>query len=192
MSLDAVILGIVVTLLTTELWSWLEPLALAIARCAGVRAVKRGRPDHTEEWVEDIKHRPGQLLKAAAALWLFVSAILPVGWTTLNLPSLLARLSSIAMPIGIRLAIWSRALARLGSAAVAALLDTSARDARGVPLGVRLFVALLPRHARSRYREELTAEWCEIGSRHERMMWNLHLIVYAPRIAILLRRAQRK
>jgi hypothetical protein len=188
--------GIVAGLVATELSAWAEWAAYPITRLAARRHAKRSGQDHQAEWIDDVRRRPGQVLKLVSAVWLLAGTVLPAGWTSLNLPSL-SRLVIARTGAAVTWAkIHARALGALGVGFLALVRNgRGARIANGdyrTPMIIRLALAALPALQRDRYWEELTAEYYVEPVAVRRLAFGFGVVIAAPRLSFALRRSARR
>jgi hypothetical protein len=182
--MTGIILGVVIAVVAAE--------ALEVTRWGAERIVVwaarrwRGRTgvDHTKEWLDDLKERPGSTLKLITALWLALGTIVPADWLSLNLPSLWR----MALP-GLRTVAEARdALANL----VRARFDNFSADTSIGWLhlmAVRAAASLLPEARREGYLDEWKAElvWMPRGARTG---FCASVLAGSPRLAIFVRLAR--
>ena len=83
-----VLLGAAIAMLAAEALDICRWYAERIVVWAAKRWKERNGIDHAEEWLDDLKERPGNILKLISAVWLALGAVVPPDWLTLGLPSL--------------------------------------------------------------------------------------------------------
>lgn len=181
-----VLLGVAIAMLAAEALDISRWGAERIVVWAAQRWKDRSGIDHTKEWLDDLKERPGNILKLLSAVWLAMGAIVPPDWLTLNAPSLW------------RAARPYRYTAAEVRAVLIGLVRARVRDfgtetglGRLHLLAIRAAASLLPEGQRTRFRQEWEAEIFAVPNRI-RMGFCLSLIAGAPRLAIFVRFARRR
>lgn len=182
--MTGIILGILIAAVAAETLEISRWGAERIVVWAARRWRDRTGVDHTKEWLDDLKERPGSTLKLITALWLALGTIVPADWLTLNLPSLWR----MALP-GLRTAAELRdALANLARARFGNFSASTSIGWLHV-MAVRAAASLLPEAHREVYLEEWKAELVWIP-RDARTAFCASLLAGSPRLAIFVRLAR--
>jgi len=181
---NSVVIAILISLLVNELLGFTDWLADRIVRRAARRWSNRTGHDHLDDWRDDLAHSPGRLFKLVTASWLLLGTIVGPERLTLNLPSLwrLSRpLRALAHTAGKNLEAVSRRQLRR---------TVPSQPSRRHQLVIKAAARMLPRHHRTRYAEEWSAELYAMP-RRARAMWSWSIALGAPSFAFTLRRQGR-
>jgi hypothetical protein len=181
---NGILVSILISLIVNEFLGLTDWLAYKMTLWAAERWKAQTGFDHLEEWLEDLEHAPGRLLKVVSSSWLLLGTFVSVEHMTLNLPSLWR----LTRPLRSTLADMFRAAIGLirGMQNRMKVRLASTFDLGFYLVLIKAATSLLPKRVQQRYSEEWMAELCEVPA-NARARWAVGLVLSAPRLAISMR-----